>query len=119
MTTVDNGSDLLGIRSVEDDIDQANVALGILNAETDLGGIGGGVQVQLDSLALNGNGVVDIGLVLETSWVQLELAAFDRGNRRLDWVTSQAENLELAWDLTEWPLDVSWTLDDARDSTAR
>ena len=119
MTTVLNANDLLGVRSVEDDIDQANVALGILNAETDLGGIGGGVQVQLDSLALNGNGVVDIGLVLETSWVQLELAAFNRGNRRLDWVTSQAENFELAWDLTEWPLNVGWTLDDARDSSAR
>jgi len=118
VTAVLNSDDLLGTRSVEDDIDQADEALGLLHAKTDLSGVGGSVQVQLDWLALNNNGVVHVGLVLEATRVELEHSALNWGHRRFDWVASQAEHFELAWDLTEWPFNDRWTLDDARNTTA-
>jgi len=118
VTAILDFDDLLGDALVEDDVNHLDVALAISNTETGAGGSWSEVEVQLDSLALNDDGVVDIGLVVQLAWVQLEDSVLNRCHERLLSITTQAEHFELRWDFTEWPLDNSWALNDTTHTTA-
>lgn len=118
VTTILDFDDLLGDALVEDDVNQLDEALGLSDTETGAGGSRCEVEVQFDSLALNDDSVVDIGLVVQSTWVQLVDTVLNRCHKRFLSITTQAEHFELRWDFTEWPFNESRALNDSTHTTA-